>query len=162
MRWYVCWLISLLLIATAFSLSSPAQQRSRKATKSTAFSAKPGFYDQFDMYHATFYGGWQNDVVSAFRKAGVQAFVSDDIRLHYTQQPYWTLKALRLRAVKSEGFVPVYAGPFESESSAKQAFSKLPSILNAVLKSMTNNALKSVTRPVGLTALKSVLEISVI
>lgn len=135
MRRYVCWLISLLLVATAFSLSSPAQQRSRKATKSTAFSAKPGFYIQFDMYHATMYGGWQNDVVSAFGRAGVKAFVSNDVRSHYTEQTYWTLKALRLRAVKSESiWLPVYAGPFESESSAKQVFSTLPSILNTVLK----------------------------
>jgi hypothetical protein len=86
-----CWLIGLVLIAVLFTLSSG--QVRRRQSRVTASPAKPGFYIQFDMCHACAYGGWQKDAVSALGRAGVQAFVSDDISSHYTEQSYWTLKS---------------------------------------------------------------------
>jgi hypothetical protein len=126
-----CWLIGLVLIAVLFTLSSG--QVRRRQSRVTASPAKPGFYIQFDMCHACAYGGWQKDAVSALGRAGVQAFVSDDISSHYTEQSYWTLKSVRLRRVRNEGWpTPVYAGPFPSEDSDRQVFYRLPSILNPV------------------------------
>jgi hypothetical protein len=101
----------------------------------------PGFYIQFSMCHACTYYGWQKDTVSALRKAGVQAFASDDpgSGYHATEQPFLALRSLRLREVVGSGrvtedwFTPVYAGPFNSEEAARLVFSQLPSILKSAL-----------------------------
>ena len=134
MKRYACWLVGLLLFVTAFNLSSLAQVRGRKHTRVTTSAAKPGFYIQFEMCHACAYWGWQKDIISAFGRSGSQAFVSDDISSHYSEQSYWTLRSLRVRRGRDEHWsLPVYGGPFETEYSAKRVFSHLPSILNQAL-----------------------------
>lgn len=133
--------LSLLLCSTASAFQGGAGESIKKANPTTtsvtkpdtASRAKPGFYIKFDMCHACAYAVWQKDTISALARAGIKAFVSDVIRSHYTEQSYWTLKSLRLRRVGNEGWLtPVYAGPFESELSARQTFSRLPAILTPV------------------------------
>lgn len=129
-----------LLVTTALHASS-APQRSTRQTRPTALPAKPGFYIQFSMCHACTYYGWQKDTASALGEAGVQAFASDDpgSGYHETKQPFLALRSLRLRGVVGSGrvtedwFTPVYAGPFDSEETARLAFSQLPSILKSAL-----------------------------
>lgn len=138
-RYAYCLTVWFLLMATALSPSSAAQGRNARQTRVKAFPAKPGFYIQFNMCHACSYYGWQKDTVSALGKAGVQALVSDDPLSHHTEQRYQALQSLRLRRVVASRRVtedwstPLYAGPFDSEQAARQAFSQLASILKPAL-----------------------------
>jgi hypothetical protein len=127
----------LILMFMAVSYSSAADSHSTATQgRIKKMAANAGFYISFEMCHACAYIGWQRDIVSALGKADIKALVSDDVRSHYTPQPYWTLNTLQLRGAKKaeaeEWSLPVYAGPFESKHRADRVFSQLPSILNTV------------------------------
>lgn len=127
--------LSLFLCSTATAQGGGGESRkkAKRIARVVTSPAKAGFYIQFWMCHACAYGSWQKDTISALGRAGIQALVSDDKSSHYTEQSYWPLRSIRLRNVKNEDWpTPVYAGPFPSEDSARQVFSRVPSILNPV------------------------------
>lgn len=123
----------LAIVLMSLSVVPCSAQGRKKQSRATASRAKPGFYIQFEMCHACAFADWQKYTASALARAAVPALVSDDISSHYTEQGYWTLSSIRLRRIRNEGWpMPLYGGPFESESAARQVFSRLPSILTPV------------------------------
>jgi hypothetical protein len=110
----------------------------------------PGFYIQIDMCHACAYPDWQKEAASALGRYGVQAFASDDIQTHATNNPFYDLKVLPLRTISDEGWpVPIYAGPFTTDRAARQLMSRLPKILeNEIAKSKEGSGRQQYVQPV--------------